>query len=53
MKLNIQELPYFEDSAALFIPFADRPWSVFLDSGFPHSRQGRYDIIAADPIKPW
>ncbi len=51
MKLQIQELPYFEDSAALFIPFADRPWSVFLDSGFPHSRQGRYDIIAADPIK--
>ncbi len=51
MTTRAQELPYFEDSAALFLPWSDRPWSVFLDSGFPHSRQGRYDIIAADPIK--
>lgn len=48
---RVQELPYFEDSAALFLPWAGRPWSVFLDSGFPHSRQGRYDILAADPVK--
>ena len=51
MITRIQELPYFEDSAALFLPWADRSWSVFLDSGYPHSRQGRYDIIAADPVK--
>jgi len=47
---RIEALPYFEDSAALFAPWAERHWAVFLDSGFPHSRQGRYDIIAADPI---
>ncbi len=49
-KPKTEELPYFEDSAALFMPWADRPWAVFLDSGFPHSRQGRFDIIAADPL---
>ena len=45
----IEELPYCEDSAALFVPWSESPWAVFLDSGFPHSRQGRYDIIAANP----
>jgi para-aminobenzoate synthetase component 1 len=48
---KVQELPYFEDSAALFLPWADRRWAVFLDSGFPHSRSGRYDLIAAEPVK--
>ena len=48
-KPRIEALPYTEDSAALFVPWAERRWAVFLDSGFPHSRQGRYDIIAADP----
>lgn len=43
-------LPYFADSAALFSSIADRPWSVFLDSGYPCIQQGRYDIIAADPV---
>ena len=50
MMPRVEELPYFEDSAALFLPWAERRWAVFLDSGFPHSRQGRYDIIAADPF---
>jgi para-aminobenzoate synthetase component 1 len=45
-----EDLPYFADSAALFSAWAERPWAVFLDSGYPHSRLGRYDIIAADPI---
>ena len=49
-KPKTEELPYFEDSAALFMPWADRPWAAFLDSGFPHSRQGRFDVIAADPL---
>ena len=43
-------LPYLADSSTLFSLIVDRPWSVFLDSGFPHSTQGRYDILAADPI---
>ncbi len=33
----------------LFEGLADQPWSVFLDSGMPIGRQGRYDILAADP----
>ena len=43
-------LPYFEDSSLLFAPIADKAWSVFLDSGFPYSDQGRYDIISTDPL---
>lgn len=43
-------LPYFEDSAVLFASCADRPWAVFLDSAFPVSQQGRFDIMAYDPV---
>lgn len=43
-------LPYFEDSAVLFAACADRPWAVFLDSAFPGSRQGRFDIMAYEPV---
>lgn len=49
-KQKLVSLPYYADSAALFATLADRPWAVFLDSGYPYSNQGRYDIIAADPI---
>ncbi|MFA5922130.1 MAG: aminodeoxychorismate synthase component I [Methylococcaceae bacterium] len=43
-------LPYFADSSVLFSSIAGQPWSVFLDSGYPSANQGRYDIIAADPV---
>lgn len=49
-KPQLIKLPYFSDSAALFAPLANQPWAVFLDSGYPYSSQGRYDIIAADPV---
>lgn len=49
-KIINQPLPYFEDSARLFAPFAAKPWSVFLDSGYPVSRQGCFDIMAANPV---
>lgn len=39
------ELPYGEDSAALFERLRDLPWPIFLDSG----HGGRYDILCADP----
>ncbi len=42
-------LPYFADSSLLFSTIADKPWAIFLDSGFPYSGQGRYDIIACHP----
>ncbi len=43
------ELPYREDSAALFEAVADLPWAVFFDSGRHFLTQSRYDIIAAEP----
>ncbi|MFW5444483.1 MAG: aminodeoxychorismate synthase component I [Methylococcaceae bacterium] len=49
VKQQKHSLPYFEDSSLLFAPIADKSWSIFLDSGFPHSEQGRYDIISTDP----
>lgn len=49
--IMIHELPYCDDSSGLFAPVAQEPWSVFLDSGYPRTRQGRFDIIAARPSK--
>jgi para-aminobenzoate synthetase component 1 len=49
-KQLITPLPYFANSAELFSVIAGKPWSVFLDSGYPYSNQGRYDIIATDPV---
>ncbi len=45
-----RSLPYFEDSAKLFATIANQPWAVFLDSGFPYSNQGRFDILASEPV---
>jgi len=46
----LTEIPYPSDSARLFATLADRPWACFLDSGHPFGRNGRYDILAADPF---
>ena len=43
-------LPYLADSARLFSHIAKQPWSIFLDSGLSEKRQGRFDILATDPI---
>jgi len=43
-------LPYFADSADIFAHIAHSPWAVWLDSAYPHTQQGRYDILAADPV---
>ncbi|MDC9729207.1 MAG: aminodeoxychorismate synthase component I [Methyloprofundus sp.] len=42
-------LPYLADSARLFAHIANQPWSIFLDSGLAEKRQGRFDILAAEP----
>ncbi len=47
---KLHAVPYHPDSARIFSAIADWPWSVFLDSGKPGSAQGRYDVIAAEPI---
>lgn len=45
----LAELPYRDDSSALFESIADLPWAVFLDSGRHHPAQSRYDILSAQP----
>ncbi len=45
----LSEIPYRADSSIWFEPLANSAWAVYLDSGRPLSRAGRYDILAADP----
>ncbi|GFO71923.1 para-aminobenzoate synthetase component I [Bathymodiolus japonicus methanotrophic gill symbiont] len=47
---QLHALPYLADSARLFSSIADQPWAVFLDSGSAAKRQGRYDILATQPV---
>jgi para-aminobenzoate synthetase component I len=49
-KALIQELSYCQDSSRLFETIRDHDWPIWLDSGAPHTDQGRFDIIVADPI---
>lgn len=48
-ELNLTSINYCTDSSVLFEPFAHEPYAIFLDSCFPHSNQGRFDVIAAAP----
>ena len=50
MSVQKKAVPYSEDSTRLFETIADKPWAMLLDSGPAHRRQGRYDILAADPF---
>jgi para-aminobenzoate synthetase component 1 len=47
---SVTRLPYLEDPRPYFELIRDLPWPVWLDSGFPRSGAGRYDVIAADPF---
>jgi para-aminobenzoate synthetase component 1 len=47
--IHLEELPYSPDSCEWFECLRALPEPLFLDSGFPHSRQGRFDILVADP----
>ncbi|MCP4698660.1 MAG: aminodeoxychorismate synthase component I [Gammaproteobacteria bacterium] len=44
------KLPYCWNSVRLFDGFAGQSWAVFLDSVYPHTETGRYDILAAEPM---
>ena len=46
----VRDLPYRQDSAPLAEALLGSAWPVFLDSGRPACDQGRYDILAADPV---
>jgi len=43
-------LRYSNDSTELFAKIADWEGAIWLDSGYPFSAQGRYDIMAARPF---
>ena len=51
MALTYQQVPYYENVADIFSQFASLPWSIFLDSGRPYSKHGRYEIFSAYPKK--
>tara|TARA_R110001599_G_scaffold353866_1_gene600929 strand:+ start:52111 stop:53469 length:1359 start_codon:yes stop_codon:yes gene_type:complete len=48
--VRLDDLPYQRDSCELFECIRDMPGAALLDSSFPHSTAGRYDILAAAPI---
>ena len=48
-ELQATRLPYCPDNRHYYAALRDLPWPVWLDSGYPASGGGRYDIIAADP----
>jgi para-aminobenzoate synthetase component 1 len=50
VSLLVEPVAYHRDSAERFVGLVGRAWPAFLDSGYPRSRAGRYDILAADPI---
>jgi len=47
--IKSKKIPYQADSAPLFDALRDLPDAIWLDSGKPHSTQGRFDIISASP----
>lgn len=48
--LEISVLPYHSDSSLLFAPLKHFNAAIYLDSSAPYSKQGRYDLISAEPI---
>ena len=46
--LHLDELPYSPDVCTIFDRVRDLPGACLLDSSFPHTSSGRYDIVTAD-----
>ena len=51
MSGRLQAISYRPDTAPLCAALAGEPWRIWLDSGPPEARQGRYDILVADPFR--
>ena len=49
--VHLDDLPYQRDSCELFERIRDLPGAALLDSSFPHSTAGRYDILTALPTQ--
>lgn len=50
-KLDIEVLPYHSDSSLLFASLKHLNAAIYLDSSAPYSKQGRYDLISAEPVQ--
>jgi len=48
--VHLDDLPYQRDCCELFERIRDLPHAALLDSSFPLSTAGRYDILTADPV---
>ena len=52
--MNIDEIPYLEDSSVYYEKIRHLKWPVFIDSAYQKDKSdseiARYDIIAADPF---
>ena len=46
---DVTRLPYWPDSRQYYAQLREMPWPAWLDSGYPASGGGRYDILCADP----
>ena len=49
---HLDDIPYQRDTCELFERIRDLPGAALLDSSFPHSTAGRYDILTANPVLP-
>ncbi|MEP6391135.1 MAG: aminodeoxychorismate synthase component I [Halioglobus sp.] len=49
--LHLEDIPYCPDVGQLFAPLRDLPGAALLDSAFPFSSSGRYDILTALPAQ--
>ena len=47
--VHLDEIPYSPDSCELFERIRDLPRAALLDSSYPHTTTGRYDILTAQP----
>jgi len=46
--VHLEEIPYSPDSCELFEHLRDLPHAAILDSSYPYSSAGRYDILVAN-----
>jgi para-aminobenzoate synthetase component 1 len=51
--MKIIDLPYSENPAPVFANIADKPWSIWLDSGNYKNFAQRYDIFTSLPYKAY
>jgi len=49
--VHLDDIPYQRDTCELFERIRDLPGAALLDSSFPHSTAGRYDILTANPAE--